>query len=179
MEVIKVNNEITLKQIEISDAKDIFETIDSQREYLRKWLPFVDNTKKMEDTKNYITYINTKPKNDFVFVIHYNKKFVGLISLKNVNNINKKAGIGYWISEVYQKKGIVTQSLQFLITFAFNKLDINRLEIKCGTENTSSKNIPKRLNFKFEGVERDGEISSNNQYIDLEIYSKLKREANV
>lgn len=77
------------------------------------------------------------------------------------------------------KKGIVTQSLQFLITFAFNKLDINRLEIKCGTENTSSKNIPKRLNFKFEGVERDGEISSNNQYIDLEIYSKLKREANV
>ena len=38
---IEVDKEIKLTQLEQSDAKDIFETIDSQREYLGRWLPFV------------------------------------------------------------------------------------------------------------------------------------------
>ncbi|WP_120239564.1 hypothetical protein [Marinifilum flexuosum] len=50
MIIIKIDTEIELKQIELSDSKAIFETIDSQREYLGKWLPFVEFTKEVSDT---------------------------------------------------------------------------------------------------------------------------------
>lgn len=176
MKTLVVNNEIILKQIEISDAKDVFTTINAERTYLRKWLPFVDGTKQLKDTENFIKSVYKKPNNNFVFVIHYNQQFVGLISLKDIDKANKKAEVGYWISEFYQKKGIVTQSLKMLIDFAFDELAINRIQIKCGVENISSKNIPKRLNFSFEGIEIAGEISSDKKFIDLEIYSKLKKE---
>ena len=46
MKIIKVNQDIILKQIQLSDAQSIFSTIDSQRDYLGKWLPFVSWTKR-------------------------------------------------------------------------------------------------------------------------------------
>ena len=38
---IEVDKEIKLTQLEPLDAKDIFATIDSQRDYLGKWLTYV------------------------------------------------------------------------------------------------------------------------------------------
>ena len=49
--IIKVNKEVELKQLDQSDTEDIFHTIDTQREYLGKWLPFVEFTKEVSDTE--------------------------------------------------------------------------------------------------------------------------------
>jgi len=173
MLTLRVNDRIVLKQIEISDAKDIYETINNQRDYLRKWLPFIDNTKSIADSENFINSIYCEPaeRQELVFVIHYNYKFAGLIGFKGTDKANRKTEIGYWLSESYQKNGIVTESLKFLINYAFEELDINRIQIRCATGNLPSKNIPKRLNFEFEGIEHDGEILSDGEFTDLEIYS--------
>lgn len=60
--------------------------------------------------------------------------------------------------------------------FAFEKMGINRIQIKCAVGNKLSSNIPKRLGFKLEGVERQGELLTGGVYTDLEVYSKLKSE---
>jgi ribosomal-protein-serine acetyltransferase len=175
---IRVTESIVLKQIELTDSKDIFETIDSQREYLGNWLPFVDFTKKIEDTERFIqTIINLPTKNfEHVFVIHFNGEFAGLIGFKGTDKLNKKTEIGYWLSECFQKKSIITESVKALCKFAYNDLDINRIQIKCAVGNILSKKIPKRLGFKLEGIERDGELLTGGKFTDLEVYSKLKNE---
>jgi ribosomal-protein-serine acetyltransferase len=176
--IIRVNEKIILKQIDLSDANDIFRTIDSQREYLGKWLPFVSITKEIGDTEKFIQSILDTPeeKREYVFVIHFNSKFVGLIGFKDTDKLNKKTELGYWLSESHQKKGIITQSLKVLIDFAFENLDINRIQIKCAVGNIPSISIPKRLGFKYEGIERDGELLSKNRFTDLKVYSRLKNE---
>lgn len=65
-----------------------------------------------------------------------------------------------------------------MLHFAYNELDINRVQIKCAVGNIPSKNIPKRLGFKFEGIERDGELLVDNQFTDLELYSFIKKDIN-
>jgi ribosomal-protein-serine acetyltransferase len=70
----------------------------------------------------------------------------------------------------------VTRSVERLCDFAFNELGINRIQIKCAVGNSASSNIPKRLGFIFEGIEREGELLSNGFFTDLEVYSKLKHE---
>ena len=55
-------------------------------------------------------------------------------------------------------------------------LKLNRIQIKCANGNNASKNIPKRLGFVYEGLERNGELLSDGKYVDLETYSKLKSE---
>ena len=53
---------------------------------------------------------------------------------------------------------------------------MNRIEIKCAIGNTPSSSIPQRLVFKFEGIERAGELFPDGCFKDLEIYSILKDE---
>ncbi len=176
--IIKVDNEIELKQLEQSDSIDIFKMIDNQREYLGKWLPFVASTKELSDTEKYVdSVVNaTEDRFEYVFVIIKCKKNAGLIGFKDTDKLNKKTEIGYWLSEKYQKQGIVTKSVDKLCDFAFNKLGINRIQIKCAVENMPSKNIPKKSGFRFEGIERQGELLKDGFYTDLEIYSKLKSD---
>jgi ribosomal-protein-serine acetyltransferase len=174
---LKVDSEIVLKEIELSDAEDIFKIIDSDRENLRIWLSFVDSTKEIEDTKDFIRSILFLPGDirDFVAVIIYNEQKIGLIGFKLTDFVNKKTEIGYWISKEFENKGIVTKSVVKMIDYAFNNLELNRIQIKCGIGNEKSSKIPKKLNFKFEGIERSAELL-NGKFIDAEVYSILKDE---
>jgi ribosomal-protein-serine acetyltransferase len=176
--ILRIDENIELRQLKLTDAKDIFETIDSQRTYLGKWLPFVETTKDLTDSEMYVnSVINADIERfEYVFTIRYNGQFAGIVGFKDTDKANKKTEIGYWLSEKFQKKGIMTNSVDTLCNFAFKILNINRVQIKCAVENLPSSNIPKRLNFKLEGVERDGELLSGNIFVDLEIYSKLKSD---
>lgn len=113
---------------------------------------------------------------EYVFSIRKGDRFVGLIGLKDTDEQNKKTEIGYWLSEKYQKQGIVTKSVCKLCDYTFHELGINRIQIKCAVGNISSSNIPKRLGFSFEGIERQGELLTGGIFTDLEIYSKLKSD---
>ena len=83
--------------------------------------------------------------------------------------------MGYWLSEKMQGKGIITKWVKKLIRYAFQKLRLNRIQIKIAVGNSKSAAIPKRLGFILEGVERAGE-KHNQKFLDLEIYSILKTD---
>jgi len=172
-----VDDDLILKEIQLNDANAIFEIIDHQRDYLREWLPFIDYTKQAGDTRAYILSLYDRPYNhrDMVFTIWYQSKVAGLMGLKGTDRDNHKTEIGYWLSHDMQGKGIVTKSCYRLTQYLFENMSMNRIQIRVGVENVKSKNIPKRLGFKFEGIERCGELLLSG-YTDLEVYSMLKSE---
>lgn len=176
--ILKIDENLQLELVKLSDAQEIFNAVDSQREYLGEWLPFVPFIKEVADEEKFIqsnleTLEQTK---EYVFCIRKNGNFVGLISFIKTDKANQKAEIGYWILKEFQKQGIVTKSVERLCDFAFNELGMNRLQIRCAVGNLPSKGIPKRLNFIFEGIERQGERASEGVFRDLEVYSKLKED---
>jgi ribosomal-protein-serine acetyltransferase len=178
MMVLKVSEHIELRQIQLSDALDIFNIIDSQRTYLGKWLPFVAFTKGVSDIEKFIDSVVNVPKEEFehVFTIRKKDKIIGIISFKGTDKTNKKTEIGYWLSEKFQRQGIMTQCVQKLCDFAFTEQGLNRVQLKVAIGNIPSKNIPKRLGFQLEGIERNGELLTGSLYTDLEVYSKLRRD---
>lgn len=175
---IRVGREITLREIDLLDSEDVFNTVTGQREYFGKWLPFVEFTKEIGDTQEFIKSVTSTPEDlkEFVFVILYKNVFAGLAGFKSTDRLNKKTEIGYWLSEGFQKKGIMTLSVKAMLKLAFEELDINRIQIKCAVGNIPSSSIPKRLGFKLEGIERDGELFPDGSFKDLEVYSLLKNE---
>lgn len=177
MDHIRVDDHIRLEAVNLSMATEIFNAIDSDRNFLRKWLPFVNSTKKVTDTEEYLkSLVNQKGGwKEEIYSIWYKEEFAGLIGFKDTDWINRKTELGYWITEKMQGKGIVTSSVKRLLSYAFRKLNMNRLQIKTGVGNEKSASIPKRLGFRLEGIERGGELHKN-IYIDLEVYSLLKKE---
>ncbi|MDH6307868.1 ribosomal-protein-serine acetyltransferase [Dysgonomonas sp. PFB1-18] len=172
--MIQVSDDIVLYPLSVDDIFKIFNTLDSERDYMREWLPFVDTTKGAEDTENYVKYVLQTA--DKQFTIYYKEQFVGLVGYKDTDFDNHKTEIGYWISQYAQGKGIMIQSVKKLVEHAFTEMDMNRVQIKVAIENKKSRRIPEKLGFQIEGIEREGELLVDNVYTDIAIYSLLKRE---
>ena len=177
MEKLTINDHLFLERLNLSHVDMIFKTIDQNRKFLRKWLPFVDFTQKAKDTEKFVRSILEKPISvrDEVYVIWYKHEFAGLIGFKDADRVNDKIEIGYWLAEKMTGKGIATAAARKMVNLAFRNMDMNRVQIRCGVGNEKSSAIPRRLGFSFEGVERAGE-RHNHEYFDLEVYSLLKRE---
>lgn len=171
---MKLFEDISLRLLQANDAKDIYNAIDTQREYLGRWLPFIESTTSVAVTQAFVdSAFNAEDK---TFTIRKGEQFIGLIGFKATDKANCKTEIGYWLSGEYQGKGIMTRAVEVLCGQAFEELGINRVQIKCAIGNTSSSNIPKRIGFQFEGVERNGELFSDGNFVDIEVYSLLKNE---
>ena len=173
MEHIRISDKIRLERIKISMAPVIFETVNRDRKYLREWLPFIDYTKEVKDTEAFIRSITAGNNlRDDIYCIWYNEEFAGLIGYKDIDYVNHKTEIGYWLSEKMQKKGIITTCVEKLVAYAFQKLGMNRVQIKVAENNMKSEAIPQKLHFQFEGIEREGEWHGN-KFLNLKIYSIL------
>lgn len=87
---IKIDTDIELSLLKQSDSVEIFNTIDSQREYLGKWLPFVEFTIGLSDTENFVDSIVNAPeeKFEYVFAIRKRNEFIGLIGFKDTDRLN-------------------------------------------------------------------------------------------
>ena len=177
MEHIIVNDNIRLEQIKLSMASEIFAAIDRDRLYLKQWLPFVDMTQDISDTEQFVKNVSSdkKYKRDDIYSIWYRETFAGLVGFKDTDWNNRKTELGYWLAEKLQGKGIITACVKKLISYAFVKMKLNRVQIKVAIGNDKSAAIPKRLGFQLEGIERAGEFHDN-KFLDLQIFSLLKQD---
>jgi ribosomal-protein-serine acetyltransferase len=175
IDVVKVEKELYLKRISHDDANDVYNLIDNNRNFLKKWLPFIDETHSAENTHAFVDHLQRPFTNQMVFTIVFEDEIAGLIGFKDIDSMNRRLEIGYWIGEKYQHKGIVVRSCRALIKKAFSNMNINRISIKCAIGNTPSRNIPRKLGFRLEGIERAGELHKN-RFLDLEVYSLLRTE---
>lgn len=174
---IKVDEDTDLRIFEERHAREVAELVDQNRAYLRKWLPWVDDSRSVEDSKAFIrSSLQQFAQNEgFQAGIWYRGKLVGGIGYHQLDWIDRKVEIGYWLSESHQGKGLMTKACRTLITYAFTQLGLNRVEIHCATENFRSCAIPKRLGFTQEGILRDAQWLYDHLE-DLVIYGLLARE---
>ena len=175
MTELTVDQEITLNEIGLDDVEIIFNTIVAEREYLQEWLPFVEITQEISFTRQFVENYLETDRTDLTFVIRYCGKFVGIIGLKDTDLDNQKTEIGYWLSELFQHKGIITRSCKALINHIFDEMKLNRVQITVATENMKSQAVAERLGFTREGIQREGELHSRG-FVDLVVYGLLKSD---
>jgi ribosomal-protein-serine acetyltransferase len=174
-----VSKEIHLSLLSLDDSPVLFDLVQKNRAYLKKWLHWVEMMPSLNEQNVFIKFVIDKfnRAGTLTAAIKYNGKIVGIIGFNSINWVHRSASIGYWLVENKQGKGIVTQSCAKLIEHGFIDLGLQRIEIRCGNNNFSSKRIPEKLGFKLEGVMRSAECLYG-EFIDLSLYSLLKTDKN-
>jgi ribosomal-protein-serine acetyltransferase len=129
----QIDDELELRLLEISHGDKVFSLVDAGRIYLRQWLPWIDGTRSAVDTQAFIRSAKNQYASDngFQAGMWYKGELVGIIGLHQVDWSNRSTSIGYWLSQQYQGKGIVTRSCRALLNHAFNELGLHRVEIRC------------------------------------------------
>lgn len=100
-------------------------------------------------------------------------EFLGACGFNNTSIEHKKTEMGYWLLPQYWKMGIMKEVLPHIIHYAFDILNLHRIEASVETGNIASKNLLLKLGFKYEGTLKECEWK-NGQIVDLEYYGLIK-----
>ncbi|WP_066071377.1 GNAT family N-acetyltransferase [Neobacillus soli] len=179
MFIHKIDDEVSLRLIGLQDAERIFELTDHNRGHLRAWLPWLDTTTTVEDTKGFIQmclkgFAENKSLNT---VILFKGEVVGVAGFNEIDWSNKIAYIGYWLGAGYQGNGIMIKTARALTDYAISELKLNRVDIRAAVENKKSRAIPERLGFVNEGRIRQAEWLYDH-HVDHIVYGMLAKDWN-
>jgi len=90
-------------------------------------------------------------------VIWQNGRLADTINLHDIDSEIWKTNVGYWLGAECQDRGFMTKACRVLLDYAFQELNLNRVEILCTVQNTKGRAIPERLGFVQEDVIRQAE----------------------
>jgi ribosomal-protein-serine acetyltransferase len=174
---LDVTSNIEMRMFQPEDAPVVFAAVERNRDWLRKWLPWVDGTHSPDDIAVFFTkvreqYANNQGPQCGIWVDGVCR---GGLGCHPIDWAHRHCSIGYWIEEGLAGRGIVTRCCTAMLNYLFSDLLLHRVEIRCGTENHKSCAIPQRLGFQREGVARGAEWVGG-RWVDLVIWSMLEDE---
>ena len=112
-------------------------------------------------------------RRETVFLIESNHTPIGMVGIDWREP--EMPELGYWLGVEYWGQGFATEAAGAVLAWAFDTLDLNRVQAETDTRNTASSRVLERLRFVREGTLREdciveGEVS------DSWVYGLLRRE---
>lgn len=174
---LKVDDETELRSYRENDAEELFAQVMANFEHLRPFLHWVNEDYSLETAREFIIQnkIAADDKQREGLGIFRDGRLVGSVGFVRFDWIARSAEIGYWISKKFEGKGVITKSCKTLINYAFGDLEMNRIEIRCATENVRSRAIPEKLGFQLEGILRQS-LWRHTRLYDVAVYGILAAE---
>ncbi len=166
-----------LVPLALEDADELFSLTDANRGHLRRWLPWLDSVREVDDTRTFIRAAQAQAaRNDGVqLALHVDGRIAGMVGQHHVDWRNRSTSLGYWIGEAWQGRGLATTACRALIAQAFGSRGLNRVEIRCAADNHRSRAVAQRLGLREEGRLRDAEWLYDH-FVDHVVYGVLARE---
>lgn len=86
---------------------------------------------------------------------------IGTVSLFEINSYHKTAELGIVIgSKEYWRKGVATEVITAIITHAFNKLDIERINAELEEKNLTMKKVLEKTGFEKDGFLKNARVKN-------------------
>ncbi len=112
---------------------------------------------------------------DYSFAIELIKtaQMIGVCGYNVIDWKNRNAEIGIWIDKTHWNQGYGSESLQMLIDFAFDELNLHRVQLSYYILNERGRRCYEKVGFKVEGVLKDV-LYRHGKYHDKVIMSVLR-----
>jgi len=101
---------------------------------------------------------------------------LGAITLDNIRRGPAQAATtGYWIGAEHARHGYMREALAAVVHYAFDTLDLSRIEAGCLPENTPSRRLLERCGYKHEGVAQSY-LQINGRWRTHVLYASLRHD---
>jgi len=99
--------------------------------------------------------------------------FLGACGYYEYEQEHRRIEIGYWLLPKYWGKGYAQEALKEVIRYAFDELQVERIEAYVETGNSPSDKALLKQGFLYEGTMRNCELK-NNKFISLKVFGLLR-----
>ena len=170
---------LTLRKQRQAYAPLMFAVADAERERLGRFLPWVENTRGVEDEMDFVrlSLENWEEKKGFNYAIftRADDQYCGNIGVFNIQWEHDAAEVGYWVRAACEGRGMLSEALQGLEQAMFDA-GFNRIELRCNVENQRSAAVAKRNGYALEGRLRQAHFEFGG-YRDNFVFSKLRADS--
>jgi ribosomal-protein-serine acetyltransferase len=177
IETLPVAPGVCVVPVKLDDAAALATLVAENRHHLRTFMPKVVGLDSLPVCQAYLHKVLACAVEGTLLEWHIvaNDHLCGAIRLNHIEHDNRKISIGYYLGEQYQGRGLATSSVRAVMKFAFERLDFNRIELKCASDNVASQRVAERLGFAWEGLLRQAELVDG-VYLDHYVYGLLRDE---
>ncbi len=169
-----ITERLLLRQVNISDAPEFFflRSDAAVLKYVAK-----EPAKSIEEVKTFIKTINQSIKQGeallWVIALRTNPgSIIGSIGYWHIQPENYRSEIGYVLHPEFWKKGIMTEVMQKVLEYGFQKMKLHSIEAKIDPDNKASAKVLLANGFVKEGYFRE-DCFFKGKFLDTEVYSKL------
>lgn len=142
-----------------TDLTDLVEGLNDLN--VARWLAYVPHPYTRQDAEKWINFCmalaQKQEKRDayeFAIILKQEERAIGGLSINRINQVHGTAGGGIWLNSKYQGRGYGSEAFSEKIRFAFEDLNLRRLENGYFPENSASLAMQQRFGFKLEGEKR-------------------------
>lgn len=120
----------------------------------------------IDDARTWIgKQLDVDPARNFAIVID-GKAVGGVGFLVGKDIFKRSAEMGYWIGEAFWGRGIVTEAVKAVTSYAFDTFDLMHIFAGIFEHNTASRRVLEKAGYELEGcfrmhVTKDGETSND------------------
>ncbi len=162
-----------LRRFEVKDIEDAFYNWCKDEEVTKylSWPPH-SNT---EVTKNIIeSWINNYESLEYynwAIELKETSRAIGSIGVVDLSNQHRRCEIGYCIGKEFWGKGIMTEALKAVISFAVEEIGIVRVQAMHNSQNVASGKVMLKAGMKYEGRLYSFHIGKDGLPYDCDMYS--------
>ena len=107
--------------------------------------------------------------------IELEQRIVGTCTLADIDRTNQRAEIGFALARELWGRGLILRALPSVFQFAFERLDLRRIEADADPRNAASIRVLERLGFQREGLLRERYIQLG-EVQDAMFFGLLRRD---
>jgi ribosomal-protein-serine acetyltransferase len=143
----------------MSDAEPMYQAIRESIAEISPWLPFAHEDYSISETRDFLKGRpeGWKKDTDYVFGIVDSRdgSYIGTCGLNDIDAVNHRANLGYWIRTSQTRQGVATAATLLLAKWGFMVVKLCRIEILVATGNKRSQRVAEKVGAQREGVLRN------------------------
>jgi ribosomal-protein-alanine N-acetyltransferase len=162
---------VYLRAPELRDYQEWADVREASRNFLTPWEPTwaQDETSRGSYRYKLRRYVEDArdDKAHALFVFREDDDaLVGGVTLSNIRRgVAQTASLGYWAGQMHAGHGYTTAAVRAVVRFAFEDLDLHRVEAACQPDNMASRRVLEKCGFTQEGIAR-AYLKINGQWRD-------------
>jgi RimJ/RimL family protein N-acetyltransferase len=170
------DGELLLRPLQRTDREALFEAVTESVAQISPWLPWCHTGYAIAETDAFIESCITAwaQQTHFPFAIFDARtgQYFGGTGVNHIERMNRLGNVGYWIRTSATRRGMASKAVRLVARFAFETVQLVRLEIVVRPENSGSRRVAEKAGAKFETMARN-RIFQHGKTYDAALYSLI------
>jgi ribosomal-protein-serine acetyltransferase len=174
MYAIDLDDEAQLRPLEPWQAPEFLAHLDRARATVDPWIPWAAISTDLKSATATLQRYADKAASDTgrLYGIWLRGTLVGGVMFVRFDVAVGVCEVGCWLEPAAEGRGLIARSARLIIDWAIEVRGIHRVEWRCGTANTASRNVARRLGMHLDGVLREEFLYRGARH-DTEVWSLI------